>query len=121
MWRKSGVVQFNYCGRKNMMGYDKVGEKYMLSKTLSLNNLFMELKEKKYKFTKELSTGVLFDHIMAEVEEVRETSSGTNKIFLHNQAYPDDGLHALNFASCISKMLAKLLLVDNTVIREDDF
>jgi hypothetical protein len=118
-WKQKNVFGFNYAKRKSLLGYDSRYNKYLLSKTLSLNNLFIEMKEGRYRFTKEPGTDAMFDEIMAEFEETRETGAGINKVFMHDPDQPDDLLHSLNFASTASKLLARVLMVSNDPIEEE--
>ena len=106
------MAEYNYVKSKFFLSWNKNVARFSLNRTLSINQLFYEMKEGKVLFPKSSNISQVFNDILAEYEEVREGPFGLNKLFRHAPETPDDFLHAINFAWITSKRLAKMLMVN---------
>ena len=104
--------EYNYVRSNFYLSWNAKSTRYSLNKSMSLNNLFFELKDKKVLFPRTDKINVVFNDILAEYEEVSEGPFVINKIFRHPPEVPDDFLHSLNFAMVTSKRMAGMLMVD---------
>ena len=111
------VLEFNYVKSKFLVAWNKRVSRFSLNRSLSLSNLFMEIKEGKVLFPKTEKIEMVFSDILAEYEEITEGPYGISKVFRHSPTRPDDFLHALNFAIMASKQQAGMVVVD---YRNDD-
>jgi len=122
-WCKSNLhklAEYNYVKSKFLIAWNKKASRFSLNRTMSLNNLFFEMKDKKILFPKTERVSEVFDDILAEYEEISEGPYGINKLFRHSPQVPDDYLHAINFGVISSKRLAQILIVDYSYDYDDE-
>jgi hypothetical protein len=91
------VMEFQYVRQRAFLKWDAPTKRYMLSRTASMNILFMNMKAGLPNLPKFEEIEPFVTDILSVYEEVVETSGSTVKVFLHTPDIPDDFVHALNF------------------------
>jgi hypothetical protein len=111
--RKDKVLEYYYGGSStNLLSWNKKSFMYMLSKTRSLNLLFLDMKKQKIFFkNNEQTEKKIFKDCLAVYEDISESPSGEKKVYKRNSSQSDDLLQALNFAYITAqRSVGKVLL-----------
>ena len=91
------VFKMNYTAtRKRVLEYNKRGF-FSLDRTISLNLMFMAIKQGQVQFPPESFMDLFYPDFMTIYEEIVESRRGISKVFTRNPKIPDDVVHALNF------------------------
>jgi len=91
------VMEFQYVRQRAFLKWDAPSNRYMLSRTASLNILFMNMKAGMLFLPRFEEIEPFVKDILSVYEEIVDTSGSTVKVFLHTPDIPDDFTHALNF------------------------
>jgi len=91
------IMEFQYVRQKSFLHWDGKSNRYMLSRTASLNVLFFNMKRGALQLPKYDVAEPFIEDIMSVYEEVVDNQGGTVKVFLHTPDVPDDFVHAVNF------------------------
>ena len=91
------VMEFQYVRQRAFLKWDAPSKRYMLSRTASMNILFMNMKAGLLYLPRFDDIEPFVKDILSVYEEVVDTSGSTVKVFLHTPDVPDDFVHALNF------------------------
>ena len=110
--QRERVCVYQYAKQNRHLVWNQKIDRYVLSRTWSINQLFFDLKKGIISFPKFDDSSQIFDDILNVHEEINESSSGKYKVFRHDPDKPDDFLHALNFAYVTARRSCGLLVVD---------
>lgn len=92
------VIEFQYTGGTVFCRRQNNAPWYMLQRTQSMNQTFVDMKDGKILLPKYDSCKVVCNHIMSIYEDITTSTSGSRKVFRKNPSIPDDYFHAINFA-----------------------
>ena len=109
------LAVYQYVKASFYLKWDEANKKFILNRTASLNQLFFDLKNGKMLFPQSyanIKEHDVFNHIMAEYEEIIDSTSGKTKVYRHAASKPDDFLHSLNFAHITGRRLTHQPLID---------
>ncbi len=95
------VYEYQYARQKNMIKWNDAAQRFIISRTTSLNILFIDIKKGLFKFPKLEEFKPYVQDLLSNYEDIPENMS--DKRFIRTKGIPDDFTHALNFASLTLK------------------
>jgi hypothetical protein len=106
------VTQVQYGSQKIPITWNNV-DRYLLDRTVVIDNYFMHLKRGAEEFAKETQMKQAIDDIMNTFEEVTRTGK---RIWTHSPSKPDDALHAGLFAWLAFRIVQGDLVFRDTMV-----
>lgn len=114
------IVQMQYTrqlklfGKNQSRGRTNVVQCWTIDKVMALDVLFLAIRNRRIFFPKEEGFWIYLDDLLSPYEQTTEVGGMTHRLYLRNQARPDDFCHALCFA-CMGAMKLMGMAVDDMI------
>lgn len=111
------IVQMQYTrqlklfGRNQSKGRTNVVQCWTIDKVMALDTLFLAIRNRRIFFPKD-GFDIYTDDLLSPYEQTTEVGGITHRLYLRNQARPDDFCHALCFASMMAMKLLGMAVDD---------
>ncbi len=118
------IVQMQYTRQLKLFGKNKstgrtnVVQCWTIDKVMALDTLFLAIKHRRIFFPRE-GFEIYTEDLLSPYEQTTEVGGITHRLYLRNQAKPDDFCHALCFASMLAMKLLGMAVDD--MIPEEAF
>jgi hypothetical protein len=103
--------QLKLFGQNQSRGRTNVVKCWTIDKVMALDTLFIAIKNRRIFFPKD-GFEIYTDDLLSPYEQTTEVGGITHRLYLRNQAKPDDFCHALCFASMMAMKLMGMAVDD---------
>lgn len=103
--------QLKLFGKNQSRGRTNTVQCWTIDKVMALDTLFLAIRNRRIFFPKD-SFDIYTDDLLSPYETTTEVGGMTHRLYLRNQAHPDDFCHALCFASMVAMKLLGMAVDD---------
>ena len=111
------IVQMMYTRQLKLFGMNQSKGRtntvkcWTIDKVMALDTLFLAIRNRRIFFPKD-NFDIYTDDLLSPYEQTTEVGGMTHRLYLRNQAHPDDFCHALCFASMLAMKLLGMAVDD---------